>query len=388
MHVLPRARTSLKRLKVLHVIGSMDLGGAEKLTRLIVEGLNPENYELSVCCVKSGGYYADQLRSKNYAVEELLGIQKHSPVSLIMLIRAAWRLFRLLVRERPDILHVHLFAVSCLSRVVGKLAGVKTIIVTLHRIEYPQIQPWVEPLFEPFASLYITDSHASAANLLSVLKISHKKMRVIHNGIDHAEFSFSPGREVVRSSLGLRNGDFVLGIVAHLYEEKGHSFLLESLAKIQNKIPGFRLLVVGDGHLRENLRRQAAGMLPEGSVIFLGQRSDLANLLAAMDLLVLPSSWEGFGIILAEAMYMYVPVISTLDGGGCAEVVGEDEGGILVPYGDTAALGEAIIRMFSDEAYRRMQGERGRARVERLFTSEAMCAKYAEAYSGLSETHH
>jgi glycosyltransferase involved in cell wall biosynthesis len=82
-------------------------------------------------------------------------------------------------------------------------------------------------------------------------------------------------------------------------------------------------------------------------------------------------------------MYMRVPVITTSDGGGCAEVVGNDDGGLLVPYGDTAALGSAMLRLYGDAAYRCEQGRRGRIRVERLFTSETMIGQYESTYAKL-----
>jgi glycosyltransferase involved in cell wall biosynthesis len=372
----------MKRIKVLHLIGSMDLGGAEKQTRLIVEGLGADEFEAAVLCIKSGGFNAGLLCKKGYHVEELLGIHKTAPVSIFLLLKAAWRLFKFLRREKPNILHSHLFAASCLGRVVGKIAGVKCIIVTLHRIEYPRSQPWIERFLTPLTTLYITDSKSASTMLSNILKIPRDMIRVVYNGIDRAEFSSPPTRDVARSSLGFINKDFVIGVIAHLYWEKGHIFLLESLARVKDKIPGLKLLIVGDGSLREELQRKAQQLLPVGSVIFLGQREDLANILSALDLFVLPSSWEGFGIVLAESMYMSVPVVTTRDGGGCAEVVEENDGGLLVNYGDTNALGEAIVRLFSDNSLRNILGNRGRTRVERCFTSEEMCAQYAAIYSG------
>jgi glycosyltransferase involved in cell wall biosynthesis len=358
----------------------MDLGGAEKLTRLTIEGLSREQFEASICCIKSGGFNAETLRRKGYRVDELLAVHQHARISLRLLLLTAWRLFRLLRRERPDVLHCHLFSASCLGRVVGKLAGVPRIVVTMHRIEYPRIQPLGEPFFRPFTALYITDSHAAASQLSDALGIPKQTIRVIYNGIDRSEFDAPPSKESARLSLDLKNDEFIIGVIAHLSKEKGHAFLLESLAAVIEKIPRCKLMIVGDGYLRSELERQAEMLLPAGSVLFLGQRGDLANVLSAMDLFVLPSSWEGFGIILAEAMYMRVPVITTSDGGGCAEVVQDDDGGRLVPYGDRTALGNEILRFYNNASYRAEQGMLGRARVERMFSAEAMASQYAKEY--------
>jgi len=359
----------------------MDLGGAEKLTRLTVESLPKDQFTASVCCLKTGGHYAEQLRARGFTVWELLGVHKHAQIGLAHLARASWRLFRLLRRERPDIIHVHLFAASILGRVIGRLSGVPRVIVTLHRIEYPRVQPMLERILSPLTAKYVTDSHAAAAKLSHTLHISPQRILVIYNGIDQSEFAAPPSRAAARAELGLSSDEPTIGIIAHLYPEKGHSFLLEALAKVQGTLGNFKLLVVGDGHLRPTLEAQARETLPAGSVRFLGQRADLATLLSAMDILALPSSWEGFGIILAEAMYMGVPVVTTSDGGGCAEVATEEDGGLLVPYGAVDALGSAMVRLLTNAVFRREMGKRGRARATRLFCSEAMGRQYVGLYT-------
>lgn len=367
-------------IKVMHVIGSMDLGGAQKLTRLTIEGLGQDEFEASVCCLKSGGFYADQLAKKNYPVRVLLNVDKNAKIGVDGLIRVAWRLFRLLRQERPHIVHSHLFLASSLVRIVGLLAGIRCHVVTLHRIEYPRIQPLLERIMALLTTRYVTDSKAAVGLLTNKLGVQKELVEVIYNGIDTTEFETPPAREVARSGLGLSRDEFVIGVVAHLTTEKGHAFLFQSLARIRNELGSFRLLVVGDGYLRPMLEDLAADLFEEGQIVFLGQRGDLANLLTAMDLLVLPSSWEGFGIILAEAMYMQIPIITTSDGGGCAEVVEEGDGGTLVPYGDIEALGKAVLKFRVDEQFRHSQGAKGREHVKKNFVAEIMARRYAEMY--------
>jgi glycosyltransferase involved in cell wall biosynthesis len=371
----------MKRTKTWHLNGSLDLGGAEKLTRMTVEGLNPERFETAVCCMKSGGFYADQLQRRGYQVYTLLGVDKSARITVWLLLKAAWKLYLLLRREKPDILHSHLFATSCLARLVGRAAGIRRFAVTLHRIEYPRVEPLIERFFARLTTLYITDSHAAADNLSRKLGISRDDIQVIYNGIDYTEFENAPNREQARRKLGATPSEFIIGIVAHLVPAKGISFFLNALAGVRQKVGDLRVLIVGDGVLRSELEDEADRLFPPGVIHFLGQRGDLALLLSAMDLLVLPSSWEGFGLILAEAMYMRVPVITTSDGGGCAEVVSNDDGGLLVSYGDTDGLGSAILRFYGDAAYRCEQGRRGRIRVERLFSARVMVRQYEGTYA-------
>ncbi|MFO1449153.1 MAG: glycosyltransferase [Opitutaceae bacterium] len=368
----------------MHVIGSMDLGGAEKLTKLTIEGLRHEEFGLSVCCLKSGGFYAQQLVNKRYPVHVLLDVDKNSKMTFWSLAQVSWRMFFLLRRERPHILHSHLFLASCLARVIGFLAGVRCQIVTMHRIEYPRFQPALERAMGWFTTRYVTDSAAAARLLTTRLGVSAKKIEVIYNGIDTSEFHRPPAKETAKRELGLRPGGFILGIVAHLFEAKGHDFLFESLRHIRPELGDFTLLVVGDGYRRSILEKKATELFEKNQIIFLGQRADLANLLSAMDVLVLPSSWEGFGIVLAEAMYLQVPVITTRDGGGCAEVVEDNDGGMLVDYGDQEALGRAILGFRVDERFRQVQGAKGRARVERKFVAAIMIKGYADLYRRMS----
>jgi len=370
----------MSKIKIMHVIGSMDLGGAEKLTKLTIEGLDPDEFSLSVCCLKSGGFYARELANDGYPVHVLLEVGKRSKLSILELLRVSCRLFRLLCREKPNIVHSHLFLASFLVRIVGLLAGVRCHIVTVHRLEYPRVQPYLERMIGWLTTRYVTDSNAAAGLLATRLGVKAEDVEVIYNGIEPAEFDNPPTREVARQGLGLRKDVFLVGIVAHLFEAKGHDFLFESLALIGPRLGGFCLLVVGDGHLRSKLEKKASELFEDGQIVFLGQRSDLANLLSAMDVLVLPSSWEGFGIVLAEAMYMRVPVITTRNGGGCAEVVIDDEGGVLVDYGDKEALGEAILRFCMNPLLCRTQGDRGKLRVENKFVAEVMVKRYAEMY--------
>lgn len=373
----------MRKIKVLHVIGSMDLGGAEKLTKLLIGALSHSEFVFSVCCLKSGGHYAEELIRHGTPVHVLLQVGKHDRVGPIGLVRSAWLLWRLLQQEKPDVVHSHLFLASILSRVVGWLAGNRCQVVTLHRLEYRRWQPLAERLLGGMVRRYVTDSRAAACLLVRDLGIDERKTEFIHNGIDPKEFAHVLSRRAARDMIGLEPDIFGIGIVAHLYKEKGHAFLLETLAAVRSAMEPFKLVIVGDGYLRADLEAQAANSFLSGQVLFLGQRSDLAAILAGLDLLVLPSRWEGFGIILAEAMYMQVPTVTTSDGGGAAEVVENMDGGLLVPYGDHERLGQALVRFRKDEIFRKVQGERGRVRVENHFLVGVMAKKYATMYRRL-----
>lgn len=196
---------------------------------------------------------------------------------------------------------------------------------------------------------------------------AHDRCSVVPNGINLEGFvpSMDPGR--VRGSLGLRPGDRVIGTVGRLVPFKGQGDLLQAFARLHRNDPGIRLLVVGDGPERDALERQARELGIAGEAHFTGHREDVADLLAVMEVFVLPSVAEDFGRVLLEAMAMQRPVVATA-AGGVPEVVEENVTGLLVRPADPAAMADAISVLLGDPVRARAMGRAGRQRVEKHFT--------------------
>ncbi len=204
---------------------------------------------------------------------------------------------------------------------------------------------------------------------------------MVHNGIDFDALDAEPVGNL-RSELGIESAERVIGIVAHLSAPKGQSPYLEAFSKVLPAHPETWLLLVGDGPRREALEREAEDLGVSHRVMFLGARSDLVAVLNALDILALPSTWEGFGIVQAEAMYFRVPVIGT-DFGGAREVVRSGETGYLVPYGDVEQLADATRRLLEDDELRTEMGRAGREHVLRSFGKSRMLDEYEKIYRDL-----
>jgi glycosyltransferase involved in cell wall biosynthesis len=366
----------MKRKRVLHVVGNLDLGGGQKLTALIAAGLDRERFDVAVLNLGQPGLYGSYLIARGVKV-----------IDLGLPARPRWRDLRAtmsglaglmsILYEKPrwDIVHTHMFRTSLLCAVPARLAGSR-LFGTVHRIYY-RWQPPLERALAPLQEAIVVDSIAVGRMLQAATHIPQDRYAVIYNGIDVAEFHAPPSRSEARAAIALPEDVVVIAEIAHLAPHKGQDHLLGAFARISDRTP--RLLLVGDGPTRRALEQAASELGVAARVTFTGERGDLALLLAASDILALPSTFEGFGIIQAEAMYMGLPVVAT-DRGGSTEVVVDGVTGFLVPFGDEDALAERLEQLIASPALRLRFGEAGRARVVERFTQQAMAARYADLY--------
>ena len=210
------------------------------------------------------------------------------------------------------------------------------------------------------------------------------KVDVIYNAVDFAQARPTMSRAAMRASLRIPLVAPVAGVIARLTEQKGHRFLFEALAS-REELSDVHLLVIGGGDLALSLqgRAQSLGLAPR--VHFLGARRDLGDLLAAMDVFVMPSLWEGLPLSMVLAMGAGVPVVATAVA-GIPEVVADGRTGLLVPPGDSAALGNALARLFTDEALCAQIGRDAQASVLPRFGVEKYVDSIVTLYDRLLAT--
>jgi len=190
------------------------------------------------------------------------------------------------------------------------------------------------------------------------------------------------GRAAARARFGV-GGELAIGIVAALETRKGHDVLLHALARLRREGVALRCLVCGDGSRRAQLENLAQTLGIADAVRFLGEQRQVADVLAALDVFVLPSRHEGLGVAILEAMAMSLPVVAS-DVGGIPEIVDAGRTGVLVPCEDAAALAAAIAALDRDRERARRLGEEGRARVVAEFSMEAMAERYERLYESVS----
>jgi glycosyltransferase involved in cell wall biosynthesis len=205
------------------------------------------------------------------------------------------------------------------------------------------------------------------------------RLGVIHNGIDPGPSPEAAGRAAARARLGLWSDAFIVGTVARLDPVKDLETLLRGFATARASHPDARLVVVGDGTERAALERIAASLGLGGSVLFLGERHDVREILPAFDVFVNTSVTEGVSITILEAMAAGLPVVATAVG-GTPEVIVDGQQGILVPARSPEKIGQAILELARNPALRQRLGTAGRRRVQDRFTVDRMVAEYMEVY--------
>lgn len=215
-------------------------------------------------------------------------------------------------------------------------------------------------------------------------QIDPSKVVTVKNCIDLQMIdSINVSRQEARQRLGLAEDEIVFGTVGRLAATKGQSYLIEAFAEVRESLPTARLVIIGQGTLRQDLEKKAdeLGVLP--GVLFAGYRDDVFELLRGLDIFVLPSLAEGLSIALLEAMAVRLPVIAS-HVGGIPEVFGESQCGILVPPRDARALAAAMLDIGSvDGAVKKEMGEQGRRRVEEEFTTDVMIRNLTEIYESV-----
>jgi glycosyltransferase involved in cell wall biosynthesis len=202
--------------------------------------------------------------------------------------------------------------------------------------------------------------------------ISYKKIDIIYNSI--ALERFSPDkvdRDAVRREFGIESDTIVIGTAGKLHQGKGVFDLLYAAHLLMEKYPNVRLIFVGEGPERTRLEQEAQRLSMHDKVIFAGMRKDIERLYAAIDIFVLPSTWEAFGMVLIEAMAMGKPVIAT-PVGGIPEIIDDDVNGMLVPPHNPDAIAHAIARYIKDDDFSKKVSLEGRKLVEKKFSDKAM----------------
>jgi glycosyltransferase involved in cell wall biosynthesis len=296
------------------------------------------------------------------------------------------RLARDLRQQHVDVIHAHLFEPSVIGLPAALLARTPLRVMTRHYSDYhTRIEKrWhvrLDQLCTRLSHRVIAVSSHTRDHMVSVEGAPAGKIDVVLNGIDFDRVRLSspeaPAR--LRAEFGAAERHLLL-IVARLHPEKGYEHLFAALPGIEART-GRRplLLVAGTGALEASYSRLVGDLGVTDRVRFLGFRRDVPDLMAAADLLVLPSVAEAFGLVLAEALFLGVPVVATRVG-GIPEIVDDGQDGVLVPPADSAALAEATAALLRDPDRRHRLGAAGRVKVLERFGFERMVRAYEAVY--------
>ena len=293
-----------------------------------------------------------------------------------------------LARERgARVLHVHGYAAADFGRLAARAVGAK-LVLHEHFADpgMPAYQALADRLLRGRTDGAIAVSHSTREFLVKERFVPAERVRLIWNGAPLDEFAPVPRERAwrVRRELGLAEDALVVGTIGRLNAQKGHRFLVDAATRVLSRFPTARVLIAGDGDLMGALREQAASLGLEGRVVLAGHRTDVPDLLGALDVFCISSLYEGTPLALFEAMASGKAIVSTsVD--GCREVLEDGVTAVLVPPSDAAALASALERVLGDGALRAGLGRQALAASRRYDVAacvERMQAFYDELLAG------
>ena len=341
--------------------------------------LDRERFEPEVLCLYGRGPFSEDLEASAIPVRTLGVDRRVAPRNWL-------RTWGALGEVRADVVHTHLPEAAWYALPGAYLRRSPVRISHLHNTHWywPAKLRRLDRAASAFASLSLACSTAVRDFARDRLHYPAGKLEVLRNALDLSPFESLPTREAARRSLDLPQDSPILTCVASLDEQKGHEHLLEALVRIRAEAPGVRLLVVGDGEsaIREGLEEAVRRKGLEQAVTFLGTRHDVPLLLAASDVFVLASLWEGLPMVLAEAGAAGVPAVAT-SVGGVPEIVEDGVTGLLAPAGDPDRLAGAVLALLADPQRRLRMGEAARRRVTTMFDIQMAAARLEELYLDL-----
>lgn len=354
-------------LRVMFFTTSMPVGGAETLLMNLVRGLDRQRFAPEIACLKEPGSLGELLSAEMPVHSHLLA----SKYDLRILPRL-WRLLR--SRQIDAVITVGAGDKMFWGRLAARLAGVPVVASALHSTGWPDSVGRLNRMLTPLTDAFIGVADAHAEHLAAHEKFPREKVHTIYNGIDTEVFAPDDGDEK-RRELGLPVDAPVVGILAALRPEKNHELFLEGAQRISKTLPNAQYVIIGDGDRRDELESMAAKLNIADATHFLGSRSDVAEILPALDLVALTSHNEASPVSILEALSCEVPVVSTRVG-SVPETVIPGETGELFQPGDLDGYVAATLKLLQDKSQLAVLGRQGRRHVVEHCSLEAMVNGY------------
>jgi sugar transferase (PEP-CTERM/EpsH1 system associated) len=358
------------QIHVLHILLSLEPGGLENGVVNVINGLDENDFFSSVCCLQRTGEFAERIRVPSIVFQ--MGHTKGN--DFFLPVRLAWRIRQL----RPDIVHTRNPEAFFYGFVAAKLAGVKVIVHSEHGRSFPEtpLRRRVQKLFSAYTDQIFALTNDLRKDLIEHISIPSSKIEVIPNGVDLGRFQ-SGDRHVIRRQLGI--GDkIVIGSVGRLVPIKNYALLIRSMSRLREQFD-LAAVFIGDGPERARLEALAHELGLKNQVYFLGHQKKVYELLAGLDIFVLPSFNEGMSNTLIEALAAGVSCVAS-DVGGNPEIIRDRLDGLLCRSGDVDSLTACLAALCEDKDLRERLAVTGRERVKSMFGLDRMIERYEQLY--------
>lgn len=373
---------TMKKVRLLHLITRLPIGGAERLILGILRNLDAEQFESVVCCIQDRGELAEEAEALGIPVIALDLMQRGGhDRQVVPALRKVMR------EQRIDLVHTHLYHANLYGRLAARREGIP-VIASVHNT-YKK-RKWYRHLINRWLArkTYVVTAGSADVerDLLDVDRLPKTKVVRLPNSIDLARVETSLSVTDAKQRYGFAPSDLVIGTVGRVEEQKGQAFLLEAFATLRRRPEGdnLKLLLVGDGRLLPQLKETAERLGIAQACSFPGNIAKLAEVYRAIDIFVMPSLWEGLSLAMLEAMAAGLPIVAT-EVGGARDVLGENQWGLLVPAHDSAALALAITRLLESPRERAEKASAGAERVRKHYSVTALTSQLTNIYLAAME---
>ncbi|ANM31188.1 hypothetical protein ABI59_18845 [Acidobacteria bacterium Mor1] len=370
--------TTPRKLRLMHTVHVLGLGGMEYGVIKQVHRLDPERFEPMICALWFQEESTKPLIEPRIPVFTLDKGESFNPPSIL-------KLARLMREQKVDVVHSHNLPTYFHTIAAAMLAGVPVVVHGEHGRESKEL-PWHRALLSRWMARRVdkltTVSEDLGRELVTRWGVRPERVRPVPNGVDLERMGAGYDTAALREEFGFDADAPVVLNIGRLRPVKDHPTLLRAFAKVLQHVPRARLLLVGSSHLESDLdvvRGLVDELGLESSVTFTGIRHDAPQLLELSDVYVNSSVYEGMSNTILEAMASRRPVVAT-DVGGNSELVQDGTTGYLVPSKNPDAMAGRILELLQDDSLRTRLGQGGRRRVERRHAMSKMVGSYAEVY--------
>jgi glycosyltransferase involved in cell wall biosynthesis len=377
-----------KNITLLYIVTKLELGGAQKQLLTLIKQLDKNKYNIYLITAKEGLLLpvASSLNGLTIKRSRFLDRPINPLKDILALIEIYWFIKKNAIR----IVHTHSSKAGIVGRLAAKLAKVNIIFHTVHGWSFNDYQAVMKRkiflLLERFAAKFTDrlivvsccDKQKGLENFIG----TEDKYFLIRYGIDQSEFKRSHDYIGIRKELKISATDTVVGMIACFKPQKSPQDFIKLAYAVKETFPSVKFVLVGDGILRKKIENLISGLNLKSQVLLTGWRKDVPMVLAAMDIFVLTSLWEGLPIVVLEAMASAKPIVVT-DTGGVGEVINDGKAGFVVPPGDTKKMVEKLALLLHDGDLRRRMGQYARDRLDSNFTVRAMVRHSENLYANL-----
>ncbi len=369
-------KPTMSPIKVLYLIDNLRVGGAQAALVGLLRHLDRERVTPVVCSLRGGQFHREAIDALGIPVTSLKG-------DWLSVAAGAFSVARLIRRNRIDIVDTRLDG----ARVIGYMAsrllarGPKLVCHERTQITKASRPLWLRAPFARRADMIVGVAESVTRSAMQAYGLPKERFATVHNGLELESMDVAPPAHL-RQELGLPGECSLVGFGGRLVEAKGLTYLLQAIPTVLQEYPATHFVIVGDGPLRPQLRRQAAEAGIASQLTFLGLRRDMYGILKALDVYVQPSLQEGMPMVVIEAMGASLPIVAThVD--GIPEVVVDGKTGLLVSERDPMALAGAIHYLLGNPDAARVMGRAGRERIEKHFTWRSVAERLEAVYYGV-----